>query len=335
MINVCLFGCGRMGLSHAMHIEQNPFAKLAGVFDPDIANAKNVADQFNAKVYNSVEDALNEKAIDAVAIVSPTATHADLIIASAKAGKPIFCEKPIDLSLERIDQCLKVVKMCQVPLFVGFNRRFDPSFRALRNNIIENKIGPIEILNLSSRDAPFPDINYLRTSGGMFLDMTIHDFDMARWLLSDEPTEVYACGSCLVDKRIEEFNDIDTASITIKTKNGSICNINNSRRSAYGYDQRIEAFGPHGMLIAKNHTPTSVEHSSASGVKTDTILPSFPERYFEAYRLEINHFLEDIVKNGKKPEISGDDGRQALVIANSANESLQKGRPVKIPQPLG
>ncbi|NGX42697.1 MAG: Inositol 2-dehydrogenase [Chlamydiae bacterium] len=333
MINACLIGCGRMGLSHAEHIHHSPHARLYGVVDPIKENAERVAKRYGAKIYENTEEALSDTNVNAVVIVSNTATHADLIIASAKAGKPIFCEKPIDLDLKRIDQCLKVVEECGVPLFVAFNRRFDPSFRSLKNKISEGTIGPMEILSISSRDAPFPDIAYLKTSGGMFRDMTIHDFDIARWLLQEEPTEVYATGSCLVDPRLKEFGDVDTAMITLKTKSGAICHINNSRRSVYGYDQRIEAFGAKGMLRVNNVTPTSVEFSFGEGVRTDNPHPSFPERYNDAYRHEINHFFEEVVLKGKEPEVSGKDGRQALVIAEAANSSLEKGQPVTIPVP--
>ncbi len=333
MINVCLVGCGRMGQAHAKHIHQSPLANLYCVVDPIEKNAQKIAHETGAKVYPDFATALNDMSVDAVVIVSSTSTHADLICAAARAKKPIFCEKPIDLDLKRIDQCLSVVNESQVPLFVGFNRRFDLSFRTLHNNIREGKIGSLEFLIISSRDAPFPDLAYLKTSGGMFKDMAIHDFDMARWLLNEEPTEVYAQGSCLIDKRVGEFGDIDTAMIVLKTKSGRHCHINNSRRCVYGYDQRIEAYGSKGMLRAHNMTPTCLEFSNEEGIHTDIPHPSFPQRYNEAYRFELESFFNDVVKNKKSPEISGEDGRQALVIAEAANLSLEKGIPVKIPLP--
>lgn len=331
MINACLIGCGRMGRTHAAHIHFSPYANLYSVVDSVQENAEAVANQYGAKVCNSVEEALKDSKVDAVVIVTSTATHANLIMTAARAGKAIFCEKPIDLDLTRTDQCLDVVDEYQIPLFVAFNRRFDPSFRSLKDRIDQGLIGPIEMVSLSSRDAPFPDISYLRTSGGMFKDMTIHDFDMVRWLLKEEPVEVYATGSCLIDKRLEEFGDVDTAMITLKTESGAICHIDNSRRSAYGYDQRIEVFGPKGMLRAHNIAPTNVEYSNEIGVHSDNPHPSFPERYESAYNIEINRFFKDVIIDGKEPEVSGKDGRQAMVIAEAANRSLTEKRPVKIP----
>ena len=333
MINACLIGCGRMGRSHAEHIHRSPYSNLYGVVDARPDNARQLAEQYNAVHFQTIEEALSDSNVDAVVIVTTTDTHKDLIMQASRAGKPIFCEKPIDLDLDKIDQCLEVVEENRTPLFVAFNRRFDPSFRQLHNQLRSGIVGPVEFLNISSRDAPVPDIAYLRTSGGMFKDMTIHDFDMARWMLGEEPTEVYAVGSCLVDPRIAEFGDIDTAGITLKTASGAICQINNSRRAAYGYDQRIEAFGPSGMLRANNIAPTSVEFSFNDGVRTEAYLPSFPERYVDAYRLELEHFFKDVMIDGKPPEISGVDGRQAVVIAEAANESLKTGQPVKIPSP--
>ncbi len=331
MINACLIGCGRMGQSHAAHIHTSPYATLHSVVDMNPQNSQAVAEKYGAKIHNSVDEALKDPEVDAVVIATTTATHADLIMASAKALKPIFCEKPIALDLNLIDQCLEVVDKFQVPLFVAFNRRFDSSFRNLKNKIDEGLIGPIEILSISSRDAPLPEIAFLRTSGGMFKDMTIHDFDMVRWLLGEEPVEVYGSGSCLVYVRLKEFGDIDTAMITLKTDRGAICNINNSRRAVYGYDQRIEAFGPKGMLRAHNVSPTAVEFSCATGVIADNPHSSFLQRYEKAYNLEINCFFKDVVIDGKKPEVSGIDGRQAIVIAEAANRSLEEKRPVEIP----
>ena len=330
MINACLIGVGRMGQSHAKHIQKSPYASLYCVTDPNEELAKQVAEQFQCKSYATAEEALQDPNVDAVVIVSNTDTHAELIIAAAKAGKPIFCEKPIDLQLEKIDRCLEVVEREDVPLFVAFNRRFDPSFQSLYSRLRSGEIGNVEMVVITSRDNPFPDISYLKTSGGMFKDMTIHDFDMARWLLNEEPVEVYASGSCLIDPRIAEFDDVDTSMVTLKTASGVLCHINNSRRSVYGYDQRIEVFGSEGMLRANHLPPTIVEKSDSNGVQTDPPHPSFPERYQEAYQNEIDHFFRDVVRDHKPAYISGEDGRQAIVIAEAATESLQLGKPVTI-----
>jgi myo-inositol 2-dehydrogenase/D-chiro-inositol 1-dehydrogenase len=330
MINACLIGAGRMGRDHAKHIILSQAAKLYAVVDIDLKVAKDLADRYGAKTFNTAEEALADPKVDAVVIVSNTDTHADLISLAARAGKPIFCEKPIDLNLSRIDACLKVVEEKKTPLFVAFNRRFDPSFQQLRQKLNEKSIGKIELVSISSRDLAMPEKRFLKTSGGLFRDMMIHDFDMARWLLGEEPTEVYAAGSCLVDPSIHEFGDLDTAMVILKTKSGALCHINNSRRSVYGYDQRIEVFGEKGMLRAQNLTPTTLEYSTVAGVTTDNPHPSFPQRYQEAYRLEMEHFFVDVVKGGKAPLISGADGRQAIVIAEAAQESYRTGLPVKI-----
>jgi len=331
MINACLFGAGRIGRDHARRILNSPHANLYSVVDPDTEAAKQVADEFEAIQYTNAEDALADSNVDAIVIASSSATHVDLIIASAQANKPIFCEKPIDLDLDRIDQCLKVVEDKGVSLLVGFNRRFDPSFQTLQHRLVDGDIGKIELLIISSRDAPLPEISYLRMSGGMFYDMTVHDFDIARWLLQEEPVEVFATGSVLVDKRIGEFDDVDTAMLVLRTESGALCHINNSRRSAYGYDQRIEVFGERGMLRANNVIPTTVEYSFDEGVKTDNTHFSYPQRYVEAYQNEIDHFFTDVVFGKKAPLISGEDGRQAIVIAEAANQSLKSGQPQKIP----
>lgn len=331
MINACLIGAGRMGRDHAKHILLSQVAKLYAVVDIDLKVAKDLADKYGAKTFNTAEEAISDPKVDAIVIVSNTDTHADLISMAARAGKPIFCEKPIDLNLERIDACLKVVKEKNVPLFVAFNRRFDPSFQNLRRKLNEKALGKIEMVIISSRDLAMPEKRFLKTSGGLFRDMMIHDFDMARWLLGEEPTEVYATGSCLVDPSIQEFGDLDTAMVILKTKSGALCHINNSRRSVYGYDQRIEVFGEKGMLRAQNLTPTTLEYSTVEGVKTDNPHPSFPQRYQEAYRLEMEHFFTDVVKGGKAPMISGADGRQAIIIADAAEQSYRTGLPVKIP----
>ncbi len=322
-----------MGADHAKHISRSPDANLYCVADPNIEAAETLASQYGATALASAGEALADPSVDAVVIASSTSTHADLIIAAAEAGKPIFCEKPIDLTLARIDACLDVVERCRVPLLIGFNRRFDPSFQHLKSELDAKVLGKLEQISISSRDLALPSIDYLKTSGGMFRDMTIHDFDMARWLLQDEPVEVYAAGSCLVDPSLAAFGDVDTSLAVLKTAKGALCQIFNSRRCVFGYDQRIEVSGEKGMLHANNLHPTTIEHSNELGIRKDCPHPSFPQRYQTAYQLEMDHFFTDVVKNGKKPWITGTDGRQALVIANAATESYQTGRPVSITEP--
>lgn len=330
MIRACLIGAGRMGRDHAKHIAYSQDAELYAVVDPNLKAAQDVANKYGAKAFSTAEEALKDPQVDAVVIVSNTDTHADLIILAAKAVKPIFCEKPIDLDIKRIDECLKVVEECGVPLFVGFNRRFDPSFQSLRERLDRKILGRVEQVMISSRDHALPEKRFLKTSGGLFRDMMIHDFDMARWLLGEDPVEVYATGSCLIDPSIDEFGDLDTAMVVMKTKSGTLCHINNSRRSVYGYDQRIEVFGENGMLRANNLQPTTVEHSTGEGIRTDNPHPSFPQRYQDAYRIEIDHFFTDIVKGGKKPYVTPEDGRKAILIADAAEKSYRTKQPIKL-----
>ena len=327
MVQICLFGAGRIGRDHAWRVAQSNNGKLYCVVDPDLEAARKTAEEHRAIVYKSAGEALADPKVEAVLIASTSDTHVDLIIASAQAGLPIFCEKPIDLDMERIERCLEVVEAKNVPLFVAFNRRFDPSFQMLKQRLDAGEVGKVEQLILTSRDAPFPPLSYLKRSGGLFCDMTIHDFDMARWLLGEEPYEIYATGSVLIDKELSNFNDIDTAMVVMKTRSGVLCQINNSRRSAYGYDQRIEIFGEKGMLRANNVVPTTLEFSFGQGVKTDRALQSFPERYREAYQREIDHFIDEVVIAKRPPAITGYDGKQAILLAHTANASLRSQSP--------
>ena len=329
-IKACLIGVGRMGRDHAKHIDNSPYATLHSVVDPQLWAAEEVASCYGAKAFATAEEALQDPELEAVVIASQTDTHAALIAMGAEAGKPVFCEKPIDLNLERIDHCLEVVERCKTPLLVGFNRRFDPSYQSFQEQLRSGRVGSIEILSISSRDHALPQREFLKNSGGLFRDMMIHDFDMARWLLNEEPTQVYAVGSCLVDPTISEFGDLDTAMVILKTASGALCHINNSRRAVYGYDQRLEAFGAEGMLRAKNLAPTTVEFAGGQGVSSDPYHPSFPQRYREAYQIEIDHFFRDVVRDGKEPMISGEDGRRAIVIADAAQKSFETGEPVAI-----
>jgi myo-inositol 2-dehydrogenase/D-chiro-inositol 1-dehydrogenase len=264
-----------------------------------------------------------------VVIASSTDTHADLAIAAARAGKAIFCEKPIDLSLKRVDACLAAVKKAKVPMFVGFNRRFDPSFAALKLRIARGEIGNVEQVIISSRDPGLPPLAYLKVSGGQFRDMTIHDFDMARWLLGEEPVELFAYGSCLVDPAVAKVGDTDSAMIVMKTASGKLCHINNSRRAIYGYDQRLEVHGSKGRLMAGNRTETTVELADVTAVKTDRPLYFFLERYADAYRAELAAFV-GAVENRKPMPVGAEDGRRAIVLAEAAVKSLKTGRPVAL-----
>lgn len=328
MLTFAQFGAGRIGQIHAANLASTGATSLRYVVDvnPDAASA--LAKKHGARVVD-VATALGDSAVDAVIIASSTDTHADLAIAAAKAGKAIFCEKPIDLSLKRVDQCLAAVKKAGVPMFVGFNRRFDPSFAALQARLGQGEIGSVEQVIVSSRDPGLPPVAYLKVSGGQFRDMTIHDFDMARWLLGEEPVEVFAYGSVLVDPAVAKVGDTDSVMVLMKTKSGRLAHINNSRRASYGYDQRIEVHGAKGRLMAGNRVATTVESATAASVTTDKPLYFFLERYADAYRAELAAFVDAVV-NKKPMPVTAADGRQAIVLAEAAAKSLQTGKPVKV-----
>lgn len=328
MLRFAQFGAGRIGAIHAANLASTPETQLLYVVDVNTEAARALAVRHGAQVAG-VDAALADPRVDAVIIASSTDTHADLAIAAARAGKAIFCEKPIDLSLKRVDACLAAVKKAKVPMFVGFNRRFDPSFAALHARIAEGDIGNVEQVIISSRDPGLPPIGYLKVSGGQFRDMTIHDFDLARWLLGEEPVELFAYGSCLVDPAVAKVGDTDSAMVVMKTASGKLCHINNSRRASYGYDQRLEVHGSKGRLMAGNRTATTVELADANAVRGDKPLHFFLERYAEAYRAELSAFVHAVIHRRPLP-VTAHDGRQAIVLAEAAVKSLRTGRPVRL-----
>ena len=328
MLAFCQFGAGRIGAIHAANIAAHPGARLRYVVDVNEAAAKALADSYGAEVVTT-EKALADPEVGAVVIASSTDTHADLIEASARAGKAIFCEKPVDLDLARVEACLAVVKAEGVPLALAFNRRFDPSFAALKNRVAAGEIGDVEMVSITSRDPSPPPIAYVKVSGGLFRDMMIHDFDVARWLLDEEPCEVTATASCLVDPEIGQAGDVDTALVTLRTASGRLCQISNSRRAAYGYDQRIEVLGSKGMLRAENQQPTTLEAATEAGVSRDKPLYFFLERYAAAYCAELAAFIEAL-SAGRAPSPGGEDGHAALRLAEAAVESLREGRTVRL-----
>lgn len=328
MISIALFGAGRIGSLHGANVARRDDVELRYVADVFPEAAQKLADKFGAKVV-SVAEALADSSLDAVIIASSTDTHANLIEDSARAGKAIFCEKPIDLDIEQVEACLAVVAETGVPLSLGFNRRFDINFRALHQAVTEEKIGKLEMVSITSRDPSPPPVEYIKVSGGLFRDMMIHDLDMARWLLGEEPVEVYATASCLVDPAIAEAGDVDTAMVILKTASGRMCQISNSRRAAYGYDQRIEVFGSEGMMRAENAASNTVELFTEAGVRKDNPPHFFLERYMDAYQRELDEFVDAIVA-GVTPSVGGNDGRMALVLADAALKSCQTGVPVKL-----
>lgn len=326
MLNVAVIGAGRIGQIHAGNIAAHAECRLVKVMDVYAPAAEALAAKHGAEVA-TLAGILDDASIDLVAICSATDTHADLIEAAARAGKAIFCEKPVDLSLQRVRQCLKTVEEHGVPLMIGFNRRFDPSMAQLKESLTNGEIGAPEIVTISSRDPGAPSAEYVKTSGGLFRDMTIHDFDMARWLLDEEPVSVFASASSLVDPQIKALGDVDTAVVTLTCASGKIAVITNSRRATYGYDQRIEVHGSEGMLAVTNHPETSLVKSVAAGVIAQKPMHFFLQRYGAAYRNELGTFISQLVK-GEPVQPSGHDGLQALLLADAALASLKSGKPV-------
>lgn len=327
-ISFALLGAGRIGKVHARAIASNHDARLAAISDPVVQAANDLGQRYGAPV-RSIADIAADKSIDAVVICTPTDTHADLIELFARAGKAIFCEKPVDLSVARVRACLKTVEDTGARLMVGFNRRFDPHFQAVRQAIDEGRIGTVEMVQIVSRDPGPPPPAYIASSGGIFRDMTIHDFDMARFLLGEEIETVYAAASVLVDPEIGRLGDHDSASVVLTTASGRQCSISNSRRATYGYDQRIEVHGSLGAVSAQNQRPVSVELATADGYRLPPLHDFFMTRYTQAYAAEIAAFIATI-RDGKAPSPSGADGLAALLLAEAALKSVQEGRAVRV-----
>jgi myo-inositol 2-dehydrogenase/D-chiro-inositol 1-dehydrogenase len=328
MISFCQIGAGRIGQIHAGNIALNPKARLKTVVDVNPQAAKALAERHGAAVGDAAT-ALADPGVDAVLIASSTDTHASLVEAAARAKKPVLCEKPLDLDRKRAQACLDVATKAGIPLMLGFNRRFDPNFSKLHKQLRDGRIGRLEMLTITSRDPGPPPLDYVKVSGGLFRDMMIHDFDMARWLLGEEPVQVMAAASSLVDSAIGGVGDVDTAVVTLKTAAGTLCQITNSRRATYGYDQRIEALGSKGMLRANNVTESTLEFSGEAGVVSEKPLHFFLERYAAAYRHELDHFI-DSIEQKKPPMVGGADGVRALVLAEAALESSKTGRAVGV-----
>lgn len=328
MTRIGLLGCGRIGQVHARSIAQIEGATVSAVADAFPAPARDLANRTNAKVMDAM-DLINSADVDAVVIGTPTDTHYDLIHAAAKAGKAIFCEKPVDLSSDRVRNCKAVVETAGVPFLTAFNRRFDPNFADLQARLQQGQIGDTEIITIQSRDPSPPPVSYIKSSGGIFRDMMIHDLDMARFLLGENPVRVYAIGSALVDPEIGNAGDVDTAAVTLSTASGKICQITNSRRASYGYDQRIEVHGSRGMLRAENVHETTVEMATENGFARAPVQHFFLERYEAAYRAEMAHFVA-AVENNTPPAPSIEDGLQAQLLADAADQSLKTGAPVDL-----
>ena len=331
MKHVAVFGAGRIGRIHASNLAALTGVQLQAICDPSAEAASDLAQSLGAKV-STMEAVLADKQIDAIAVCSPTTTHSDLITRAAAAGKHIFCEKPVDLSVPRAQACAEAVKAAGVACMIGFQRRFDPTFNEASRRLAAGDIGNAEMLIITSRDPGAPPAEYIKGSGGIFRDMLIHDLDVFRWILcadGDEAAWLSAAGSVLTDPAIAALGDYDSTAVTIRTRKGRLCQINTSRRAAYGYDQRFEVLGSKGLLQCGNQTPTGVVQSDASGVHSDKPEAFFLQRYAAAYRLEIEHFFETL-QSGGVFRTTVADGVAAQKLADAATQSCQSGQPVAL-----
>ncbi|MCD5408847.1 inositol 2-dehydrogenase [Candidatus Bipolaricaulota bacterium] len=329
-LKLALIGAGRIGRLHAENLRRRlPDAEVVAVVDVVEEAARKLAAELGIPhAYGDPAPIFEDPKIEAVLICSSTDTHAQFIEQAAQAGKHVFCEKPIALDLERIDRALAAVEQAGVILQVGFNRRFDPSFAEARRLVQSGAIGKPHVLRITSRDPAPPAIEYIKVSGGIFLDMTIHDFDMARFLLGEEVVEVFATGAVLVDPKIGEAGDIDTAVVNLRFESGALGVIDNSRKAVYGYDQRVEVFGEQGMIRVENPKPHQAVMSNADGDHAPPLLHFFLERYTDSYVRELEAFLASI-REGKEPQVTGRDGKIPVVIGYAAKRSLAEGRPVR------
>ncbi|MEO9650382.1 MAG: inositol 2-dehydrogenase [Roseobacter sp.] len=328
MISIGILGCGRIGQVHARSIARMSNARVTAVADALPQAAQSLADATGATA-RAADKIINATDIDAVIVATPTSLHYDQIHVIAKTGKAIFCEKPIDLSATRAAECLSAVTQAGVPFMTAFNRRFDPHFSHLQRQLADGTIGEAELVVITSRDPSPPPVSYIEKSGGLFRDMMIHDFDMARFILSEDPIEIFAVGSCLVDPEIGAAGDVDTAMVTLKTASGKLCQINNSRRATYGYDQRVEVHGSKGMLQAANQLENHVTIAGASGFTAAPNQHFFLERYEAAYLAEMNSFVSALGE-GTSPTPGIADGVAAQRMADAAARSFETGFPEKL-----
>ena len=326
MTRIALLGAGRIGQVHARAVSSVPAAKLVAVADPVTKNAKLVQDQYDCDI-RTIDQILLSDDVDGVVICTPTDTHADLIERFAKVGKAIFCEKPVDLDISRVQACLAVVEEESATLMVGFNRRFDPDFQALKSSIDAGQIGEVEMVTIISRDPEAPPYEYITRSGGIFRDMMIHDFDVARWMLGEEVVSVQAAASVLTDPNIGKYGDFDSANTILKTASGKHCSITNSRRASFGYDQRIEVHGSTGCVAVDNHHQSRINVANTQGYTKPPLLDFFMSRYVAAYSAEIEHFVECLA-SGSQPHTDGYDGLMSLALAEAALESVRTGSAV-------
>ncbi len=330
-VRVGVIGAGRIGKIHAENLATRvPGSTVVAIADPLLSAAEETAGRLHIPfVTEDYKKVIQHPEVDAVAICSSTDTHAHMMVEAAQAGKHIFVEKPISYDLAKIDEALAAVQRAGVKLQIGFNRRFDPNFRRVREMIAAGAIGEPHIVRITSRDPAPPPIEYVKVSGGIFFDMTIHDFDMARFLLGCDVEEIFVAGAVRVDPRIGEAGDIDTAVITLRYENGAIGTIDNSRKAIYGYDQRLEVFGSEGMVQALNNTPDNNLYANANGVHAAKPLYFFLERYMDSFIAEMKEFV-DSIRYDRQPSVTGIDGRVPVLMAMAARKSYQENRPVRI-----
>jgi myo-inositol 2-dehydrogenase/D-chiro-inositol 1-dehydrogenase len=323
-VRIGVLGAGRIGQVHAQTLAHMPDTALIAIAEPDPIAAQTMGAVYGCDI-RTVQQIADADDVDAVVICTPTDTHADLIELFARAGKAIFCEKPVDLSLARVRDCVHTVADTGAQLMIGFQRRFDPDFRALRAVIDAGRIGEVEMVTLTSRDPGPPPIAYIERSGGIFRDMTIHDFDMARWMLGEEVTTVFAAGSNLVDPAIGAAGDYDSVNVLMTTANGKQCTITNSRRATYGYDQRVEVHGSDGAVRVDNHHKSRIELATGTGYLRPPLMDFFMTRYLAAYAAEMASFVA-AVRTGGPMATTGHDGLMALALAEAAIRSAQSGQ---------
>ncbi|WP_210243283.1 inositol 2-dehydrogenase [Mesorhizobium sp. B2-3-11] len=331
MLRIAVLGCGRIGQMHAANVARHPRSTLAAVFDVNSEAAEKVAAAQGVKAAASAEEIFASDTVDAVLIATATPTHADYIEMAVAAGKAVLCEKPIDLSLARVEACAANIGKTKIPIQLGFNRRYDPGHSAARTAMLAGDIGELHQVVITSRDPALPPRAYLEAAGGLFRDMTIHDFDLARFMLGEEPTEVFALANALIDPALgKELDEVDSAMFILRTASGKQCHINNSRTAVYGYDQRVELIGSAGMLLSDNRKPHELRRFTGTAAEASQPYQFFfLERYLEAFMAEIDGFV-DCVEKGAVPLASFEDGRRALILAEAAYKSMKEGRLVRV-----
>jgi myo-inositol 2-dehydrogenase / D-chiro-inositol 1-dehydrogenase len=329
MLKVAVIGTGFIGSVHAKNIARHPGAKLVAVSDANIEFANKVAATTGAIAISDIAEVFNRNDIDAVLIATPTDTHVDYLNLAADAGKAIYCEKPIGLDYAEAEKAVRTVRAAGVLAMLGFNRRFDVSHAAVKEAVDRGEVGKVEIVQLTSRGPKPPPISYIKTSGGQLRDQTIHFFDLLRWLTNDEPVEVYAIGGALVDPAIGEAGDVDTSIVSLRMASGALCQIDSSRRAAYGYDERIEIFGSEGMLESTRQNFRGLSLYKGRQILSDGLHPGWFERIEQSYYEAIDAFVKSVEK-GTPPSPSLEDGLKAQVIADKATESIKTGQPIKI-----